>query len=79
MLDSWPAWLRDLSLVLLSAVLTWAAGWVPVLSASDRPWAPLAAGAIVALTTILTPLTRRYGAGAGTGTPQGPPAPGGPS
>jgi hypothetical protein len=60
--DRIPAWLRDLLLALAGAGLAWAgASLVPALEATDRPWAPLAAAALVVIVQALNPWARRYG------------------
>ena len=59
-----PIW-RHAILILLSAVLSWAASdLVPWLREQPDGWAALAGGVVTVLLAVATPLTRQYGAGA---------------
>ena len=54
-----PQW-RHIVILLIGAVLTYAADQVAVLPAQ---WRPFAAAAVAIVTLAVTPLTRQYGVG----------------
>lgn len=67
-MDSWPAWLRHLVLMVAPVVLAWAASdLVPALQNKGGTAALVAAGLGVAISYALmwlTPVNRQYGVGA---------------
>ena len=60
MLDRLPAQWRHAAIILIGAVLTYAADQVPLL---PEQWRPLAAAAVAIITLAWTPITRQYGVG----------------
>lgn len=65
MLDHLTPLARHLALLLLAAVLTWAAvDLVPWLDTQHWPAAPLVSVLVTAVLAWATPLTRQYGVGA---------------
>lgn len=60
MLDTLSPQVRHALIVLIGAVLTWAASKVDAIGAD---WRPFASAAVTIATLVWTPLTRQYGVG----------------
>jgi hypothetical protein len=64
MIDTWPASLRHLFLIILPVILGWVSSDViPPLKDRNPLVATLVGAAVVAILGWITPLTRQYGVG----------------